>query len=186
MFRPSAGSKTLALLVIAAMAWTLSVSARPESNPHGYAEHIKSSYANIFVAKILTARAVAADHGGDCYYKYKSEIVESVRGAYIKSKFEFSSELSLRVGKDYLVFFSKPDAELHRFGWEPQSNCETNLTGYLLLYTELHEIMQVWDGRTTRDAVQFDDVWADFGPGHEINNSPGLVDLKYVKEELSR
>jgi hypothetical protein len=50
------------------------------ANGEEYADHVKASYQNIFISKIVSASTVQTRNGYECFYKYDSQVINIVRG----------------------------------------------------------------------------------------------------------
>jgi hypothetical protein len=165
----------------------LAGSCTPSAGDPSYLDRVRGSgYDSIFAIRILSAAMVADEFGNDCYYKYESEITMPVRGKALPGHFQFSFRSGLQVGEKYLIYFSAEDAKLHRIGQEPLSPCQKNLSGYLLVYNEVHKIGQVWNGKKWVDVVQLDNGLERVPAEHEMDQTLRFADLEYVIGELKK
>ncbi len=115
---------------------------------------------------------------------------KSVRGDKQK-RFDFLSEAGLTVGQEYLVYFSKEDAKIHRYAAYPVNtkeslSCDVQIRGYLLMYNELHPVQEIWNGKHLIRAVNFNDAWANDVKGPGFNKTTHFVELDYIEGELSK
>ena len=165
----------------------LAASCAAQAGDPSYLDRVRDSgYDSIFVTRIVSAAMVPDEFGNDCYYTYESQIAMPVRGKAPPEHFRFSFRSGLQVGGKYLVYFSAEDAKLPRIGKEPPSPCQKSVSGYVLVYNEVHKVDQLWNGKDWVDVVQLDNGLERVPAEHEMDKTSRFADLNYVVGELRK
>lgn len=177
----------IAVAAVACFAFAIGAQGKPED----YFRNILLSYSDFFSTEIEKASVVRAPSGFVCFYSYESTVSESIRGRFKEGQpFEFYSDVPLKVGTPYLVYYSLSDESGFRMSYGSDADhdfCKQKMSGVLLKSSEVHELVDVTVADKVEKFVKFSDPWADvLGPEHDRQDSVHRYDYTYVRSVLAQ